>query len=144
MLHVIAEHKGFPHADSVVEAAMQTYVCSGRPLLLLHASSAAFPRWQWWRRLVGLRWVRRDDPDGLPRSRHAHDPFTVQAPDGYQPGLSTGPDLRPMSDLGDELYYNLASEGPSRWCRKRPISRPFVHRPSGIARHSVGSCFQFY
>ena len=38
------------------------------PLLLLHGSSAAFWHWDWWRRIVGYRWVRGNDPDGIPAS----------------------------------------------------------------------------
>jgi hypothetical protein len=104
LLHLIADCKGFAHAGKDVEQALQRYVASGRPIVLLHASSAAFTRWAWWRSLVGLRWVRANDPDGVAKSRHLKRPFDVLPCSGFE--------LEPMLALNDELYIDLHPEGP--------------------------------
>ena len=45
VLHLIADSLGFGHAGAEEEEAVRRYVKSGRPIVLLHASSAAFTQW---------------------------------------------------------------------------------------------------
>ena len=46
-------------------------------LLLLHGGSSAFWPYAWFRELVGIRWVRGNDPDGFVASFHPHEPYKV-------------------------------------------------------------------
>ena len=80
----------------------------GKPVILLHASSAAFTHWSWWRRIVGLRWVRVNDPDGKPKSRHLRHPYDIVATNNVPADLA----LRPLHISGDECYVDLQPEGP--------------------------------
>lgn len=51
-------------------STVQRFLETGKPLLLLHGASAAFWPYPWWRRNVGLRWIRNNDPDDKPVSTH--------------------------------------------------------------------------
>ena len=70
VLHLIGTTCGLPHPGPGAEKAVRRYVDRGGDILLLHGSSAAFWEWDWWRKIVGLRWVRPNDPDGVPASTH--------------------------------------------------------------------------
>ncbi len=70
VLHLIGTTCGLPHPGSGAEKAVRRYVERGGDILLLHGSSAAFWQWDWWRKIVGLRWVRPNDPDAVPASSH--------------------------------------------------------------------------
>jgi hypothetical protein len=91
------------------EAPLKAWLEAGHPLLILHVGSAAFWHWRWWRRGVGLRWVRQDDPDGVPQSTHPVRPFTVEPVAGAHPlqGRLSGADLPT-----DEIYIDLEQTGP--------------------------------
>ena len=65
VLHMIAGTCGQPMPGPGAEKAVRAYCERGGDLLLLHGSSAAFWGWDWWRGMVGLRWVRPEDPDGI-------------------------------------------------------------------------------
>jgi hypothetical protein len=95
-----------PGADT--EAGLKKYCESRRPLLLIHAGSAAFAGWEWWRKLTGLRWVRANDPEGEAPSVHPVKDFEV-VPVKSHPLSSQ---LRPFTLCNDEIYTRLKQECP--------------------------------
>lgn len=70
ILNMIGDTCGIPHPAAAAESRVRRYLEKGGNVLLLHGSSAAFWQWDWWRKLPGLRWVRPNDPDGVPPSVH--------------------------------------------------------------------------
>ena len=109
ILHFIAGTCGQPLPGTGAENAVREYLESGGNILLLHGASAAFWHWEWWRRIVGLRWVRPGDPDGASASMHPHAPCRV-VPVGCveKPGNM----LQEFELQYDEVYINLCVEGP--------------------------------
>ncbi len=98
-------------ADSTdAEAVIKRYVESGRNLLLLHGASAAFWQWAWWRAMVGVRWVRGNDPDGVPASTHPVEPYRVECCKCRHPLMG---ELRPMDLAEDEIYTDLEQVCPT-------------------------------
>jgi hypothetical protein len=109
ILNVIGATCGQPAPSAAAERAVRAYVEAGKPLLLLHGSSAAFWEWDWWRTLVGLRWVRSGDPDGGEPSTHPGRPYRVDVSKCRHPLCRA---MRPM-DLGeDEIYTRLEQVAP--------------------------------
>ncbi|XHR28269.1 MAG: ThuA domain-containing protein [Chthoniobacteraceae bacterium] len=109
ILNVIGETCGQPAPSAAAEKAVRAYVEAGKPLLLLHGSSAAFWQWAWWREIVGLRWVRGGDPDGVEPSTHPVRPYRVDVSKCRHPLCKK---LQPM-DLGeDEIYTRLEQVCP--------------------------------
>ena len=92
------------------ETQVRAYVEGGRPLLLLHGASAAFWHWDWWRPIVGHRWVRGNDPDGMPPSTHPKRPFTVAVAKSRHPLCSK---LQSMDLPEDEIYTDLEQTCPA-------------------------------
>ncbi len=109
VLNLIGDTCNVPHPDANAEAAMRNYVGQGRPILLLHGGSAAFSQWAWWRTLVGLRWVRKNDPDGVAPSWHPTRPYKVSVSKTRHP---LAPKLREMELPADEIYLALEQVGP--------------------------------
>ena len=109
ILHCIAGTCGQPLPGDGAETAVKVYLARGGNVLLLHGSSAAFWHWPWWRRIVGLRWVRENDPDGATPSTHPHSPCRVETVPSEHP-LSKA--LKPFDLEEDEVYINLQEEGP--------------------------------
>ena len=109
ILHMIADTCGNPRPDAAVEEQIKAYCERGKDLLLLHGSSAAFWHWDWWRRIVGLRWVRGNDPDGVPPSTHPTRPYKVDVVASSHPLSSR---LKPLDLPADELYINLQEVSP--------------------------------
>ena len=109
ILHFIAGTCGQPMPGGGSEAALRHYLMRGGNLLLLHGSSAAFWHWEWWRRLVGLRWVRPNDPDGAEPSTHPHAPCRVVPVRSASPLSAL---LKPFELVEDEVYINLREESP--------------------------------
>ena len=107
-LHLIPGTPNSDPLDSVMEGHLKAYVDSGRPLLILHGSSALLPGVDWWRELVGLRWVRGGDPGGGERSTHPGDPFEVVRTKNMHPLSEALVDFR----ADDELYINLEHTSP--------------------------------
>ncbi len=109
ILHLIGGTCGNPHPDSGAEKAVREYYDDGGDFLLLHGSSAAFWKWEWWRKAVGLRWVRPEDPDGVPVSCHPVAPCTVlRAKSRHKLSGS----LREFSLPEDEIYTALEQTAP--------------------------------
>ena len=59
VLNCIAETCNNPLPGDEAELQVKAWIQAGKPILLLHGSSAAFWHWPWWRQLVGWRWVRQ-------------------------------------------------------------------------------------
>jgi len=109
ILNLIGETCDQPHAGDGAEKALRAYLESGRPMLLLHGSSAAFWKWPWWRPLAGLRWVRPGDPDGVETSTHPHSPCIIDVAKTRHPLASR---LKAISLPDDEVYINLEQTCP--------------------------------
>ena len=77
VLHLIADCQGFPHAQGEVEATLQRYVTSGRPIVLTRFFGSLYPMGLVAAIGFGLRWVRPNDPDGISKSRHHDTPTCV-------------------------------------------------------------------
>jgi hypothetical protein len=98
-----------PHPGPEIEVPLKTYLQSGRPLLLVHGGSAAFSNWSWWRELVGLRWVRENDPDGFSPSTHPVRPYSVKVAKTSHPLAG---ELEPFDLPTDEIYTELEQTCP--------------------------------
>ncbi len=109
ILHCIGGTCGQPLPAGGAELAVKRYLARGGNILLLHGSSAAFWHWSWWRRIVGLRWVRPNDPDGVTPSTHPHAPCRVVPVPSDHP-LSRR--LKPFGLVEDEVYINLQKVTP--------------------------------
>ncbi len=84
---------------------VERYIKQGGDVLLLHGSSAAFWKSSWWRKLVGFRWVRPNDPDNGKPSTHPIVPFNVKTnKTAKHPLVSV---LKDFSLPADEVYINL-------------------------------------
>ena len=109
VLHMIAGTCGQPMPGAGAEKAVRAYCERGGGLLLLHGSSAAFWHWDWWRGMVGFRWVRPDDPDGAAPSSHPVVPCTVEVAKTRHPLASR---LRRFELPADEVYIDLEQVSP--------------------------------
>jgi len=78
ILNMIGDTCKQPHPGAGAEKAIKTWCMQGGNALLLHGSSAAFWHWDWWRRIVGYRWVRPNDPDGVTPSTHPRKPYKLR------------------------------------------------------------------
>jgi hypothetical protein len=110
ILNMIAGTGGAALAGGEIERPLRAYVEAGKPLLLLHGASAAFWHWGWWRSIVGHRWVRGEDPDGVPASTHPTRPYKVDVAKSRHL-LCTK--LRPMDLPNDEIYIRLEQTAPT-------------------------------
>ena len=104
ILHMIGGTGSIPLPGDGAERAMLRYCISGRPMLLLHGSSAAFWHWDWWRKIAGLRWVRPEDPDHVPKSVHPHHPCRVEV---AKVRHELARQLKPFNLPEDEIYIEL-------------------------------------
>ncbi len=109
ILNLIADTCGVPAPDDAAADALKAYCETGKPLLLLHGGSAAFWPFDWFRRNVGLRWVRPDDPDGVPASCHPKEPFFVRRAKCRHPLAAR---LVEMDLPADEIYTGLEQTAP--------------------------------
>jgi hypothetical protein len=88
-----------------VEVEVKNYCMSGKPLFLIHAGSAAFANWAWWRKLTGLRWVRENDPEGMAASVHPVKDFSVKKTSSKHTLMK---ELKGFDLKEDEIYTKLA------------------------------------
>lgn len=109
VLNMIAGTCGQPMPGSGAEKAVRKYCEKGGNILLLHGSSAAFWEWAWWREIVGLRWVRPNDPDGVAASTHPVKAYKV-IPAKARHELAGK--LKEMDFESDEIYINLEQTVP--------------------------------
>ena len=109
ILNMIGGTCGQPHPGPGAEQAVRRYCLRGGNMLLLHGSSAAFWQWDWWRKIVGLRWVRPGDPDGAVPSTHPKEPYTVEI---AKTRHALAKKLRPLNLPEDEIYTELEQTSP--------------------------------
>lgn len=109
VLNMIGETCDQPHPGPAAERGVREYVDKGGEILLLHGSSAAFWRWDWWRALPGLRWVRENDPDGFPASHHPVRPYSITRSKCRHPLTAM---LQEMDLETDEIYVELEQTAP--------------------------------
>ena len=109
ILHMIGGTCGQPHPGCEAEKRIRTFLERGGSALLLHGSSAAFWKWNWWRELPGERWVRPNDPDGVEASTHPRKPYTVRI---SKTRHVLAPRLSAMELPEDEIYTNLENTCP--------------------------------
>lgn len=109
ILNMIGETCKQPHPGNNSEQKVRSYLEHGGNVLLLHGSSAAFWRWEWWRKIVGLRWVRPGDPDQTAPSTHPVKPYTVTVSKTRHPLIA---ELEIMKLPADEIYINLENTSP--------------------------------
>ena len=109
ILDMIGDTCGVEHPGSGAEEKVRRYLEQGGNVLLLHGSSAAFWKWEWWRKIVGLRWVRPGDPDGVAPSVHPAKPFVVRPCKVRHPLMAS---LRELSLPADEIYISLEQVSP--------------------------------
>jgi hypothetical protein len=105
----IGDTCGVPHAPAECEEAFREWLETGVPVVLLHGGSATFWKWSWWRRLVGLRWVRGNDPDGIEPSYHPVEPYPIKATQSSHPLAAK---LTPFDAPKDEIYLKLEKTQP--------------------------------
>lgn len=110
ILHMIASTCNQPFPGNGAEKAVSEYCRRGGNILLLHGSSAAFWHWDWWRPIVGFRWVRPNDPDGITPSIHPVAPCSIQVSKVRHP---LAKQLRPVKLPADEIYINLEQMNPA-------------------------------
>lgn len=110
MLNLIAGTCNQPLASAKAEVQVRRYLEQGKPLLLLHGASAAFWHWDWWRGMVGYRWVRGNDPDGVAVSTHPTRPYRLEVCKCRHPLAGR---LSPIDMPEDEIYINLEQTCPT-------------------------------
>lgn len=110
VLNMIGDTCNIPHPDENAEKAVKTWFENGGNALLLHGSSAAFWHWDWWRKIVGYRWVRPNDPDGVPNSTHPVKPYSLRITKNRHPLSSK---LVPFELDTDEIYTELEQVSPA-------------------------------
>jgi len=110
ILNLISGTGNVPVPGEAVERQVRSYLERGCPLLLLHGASAAFWQWDWWRAMVGYRWVRGADADGFEASTHPSHPCLVQVAKSRHPLCRQ---LKPMDLPNDEIYIRLEQTCPT-------------------------------
>ena len=109
ILNLIGTTCNLPHPGPGAEKAVRQWCEKGGNILMLHGSSAAFWQWEWWRTIVGFRWVRGNDPDGFPASFHPHEPYKVVRAKCRNPLVEK---LIEMDLPQDEIYTGLEQTRP--------------------------------
>lgn len=110
VLNVIAGIGTTRFAGPDEERGVRAYLETGKPVLLLHGATAAFWHWDWWRPIVGYRWVRANDPDGVATSYHAVKPYCVEVAKSRHPLCRK---LQRMDLPEDEVYIWLEQTCPT-------------------------------
>ena len=110
ILNLIATTCDLPHPGAGAEKAVREWCEKGGNALLLHGASAAFWQWAWWRGIVGYRWVRPGDPDGIPSSTHPVEPYSLRKVKVRHPLAA---ELQEFSMPKDEIYTELEQVSPA-------------------------------
>lgn len=110
VLNMIGDTCNIPHPGAGAEKAVRAWCEKGGNILLLHGSSAAFWQWEWWRKIVGFRWVRPNDPDGVAESVHPKAPYQVVKCNVRHPLISA---LQELDLPEDEIYTRLEQVSPT-------------------------------
>lgn len=109
-LNMIGGTCNLPHPGAGACAAVRQWCDGGGNALLLHGSSAAFWQWDWWRRIVGFRWVRPGDPDHAAPSVHPVAPYSLRCCKCRHALIGQ---LSPFSLPSDEIYTELEQVCPA-------------------------------
>ena len=110
ILNLIATTCNLPHPGPGAEKAVREWCESGGNVLMLHGSSAAFWQWDWWRKIIGFRWVRPNDPDGVAPSTHPKKPYTLTVSKSRHPLTKL---LEGIELPADEIYINMEQVCPA-------------------------------
>jgi hypothetical protein len=110
ILNLIGDTCNIPHPNSNAEEKVKKYLQSGGNMLLLHGSSAAFWQWDWWRNIVGFRWVRPNDPDQIAASTHPIKPYSLRICKARHELINK---LIPLDLPSDEIYTELEQVSPA-------------------------------
>jgi hypothetical protein len=110
VLNMIAGTCNIEPPDQEAEKSVRAYCEKGGNILLIHGSSAAFWQWDWWRSIVGYRWVRGNDPDSVVPSTHPTRPYKVKISKSRHPLCAK---LAEMDLPDDEIYINLEQVCPA-------------------------------
>jgi hypothetical protein len=110
ILNMIGTTCNLPHPDANAEKAVRSWCEKGGNFLLLHGSSAAFWQWNWWREIVGYRWVRPGDPDQVPTSTHPKQPYSLRVLKTRHPLIGK---LQAFDLPEDEIYTELEQVSPT-------------------------------
>lgn len=120
ILNMIADTCGLPIPDESQAASVKRYLESGKNLLLLHGASSAFWPYEWYRKLVGIRWVRNNDPDGVESSFHPKEPYCVKV---SKVRHELAGKLQEMNfPIADEIYCSLEQVTPITTLMETTIS----------------------
>ncbi|MCP3966143.1 MAG: hypothetical protein GY750_04220 [Lentisphaerae bacterium] len=109
VLNMIADASVMEMPGPDAEKYVKEYCEKGGNLLLLHGSSAAFWHWNWWRPIVGLRWIRGTDPDGFAASTHPYAPCTIKVCKTRHPLAAQ---LKKINLPEDEIYTSMEQTCP--------------------------------
>ncbi len=110
ILNLIGTTCNLPHPGPGAEKAVRKWCEKGGAILMLHGSSAAFWQWDWWRKIVGFRWVRPNDPDGIAASTHPKKPYSLTVSKTRHPLTKL---LEPIELPTDEIYINMEQVCPA-------------------------------
>lgn len=109
ILNMISGCCDVPPPTANGESQVRAYLEAGGNFLLLHGASAAFWNCDWWRPVVGYRWVRGNDPDGFPSSTHPRRPYALRVSKCRHPLCKK---LQEIDLPEDELYIRLEQTCP--------------------------------
>ena len=104
ILNLIGTTCNLPHPGPGAEKAVRQWCEKGGNILMLHGSSAAFWQWEWWRSIVGFRWVRPNDPDGVEHSTHPNKPYRLTVSKTRHVLTKS---LEEIELPADEIYINM-------------------------------------
>ena len=110
ILNMIGDTCNVPHPAPPAEGEIRRYLENGGSMVLLHGSGAAFWQWEWWRKMVGFRWVRPNDPDGVEASYHPVKPYTLRLTKSRHPLMEQ---LQGTELPADEIYAKLEQVCPA-------------------------------
>ena len=110
ILNLIGTTCNLPHPGPGAEKAVRQWCEKGGNILMLHGSSAAFWQWDWWREIVGFRWVRPNDPDGVVPSTHPKKPYSLTVSKTRHPLAKS---LEEIELPTDEIYINMEQVCPA-------------------------------
>ena len=110
VLNMIAGTCNIEPPNQEAESSVRAYCEKGGNILLIHGSSAVFWQWAWWRSIVGYRWVRGNDPDGVVPSTHPTRPYKVTVSKSRHPLCAK---LAEMDLPEDEIYIGLEQVCPA-------------------------------
>ena len=120
ILNMIADTCGIPVPDSAACDAVKRYLETGKNLLLLHGGSSAFWHCDWYRKLVGIRWVRKNDPDNIPSSFHPKEKYCVKVSKVRHELAEKLVDMD--FSIEDEIYCSLEQVNPVMTLMETTIS----------------------